>query len=485
MNAPIRRIGIVVAAMFCALLMSSTLIQFVQAKDLRERPGNRRTLLASYSKERGSILVGGNAVAVSKEADDTFKWQRTYPQAKMYAPVTGYYSFTYGAGRGIEGSYDDLLSGSSDSLFYRRLVDVVTGRPPAGATLELTVDPAVQKAAWDALGNQRGAVVALDPKTGAILAMVSKPSYDPNLLADHDLPKVSKAWSTLSTDQDHPLTNRAINGNLYPPGSTFKLITAAAALESGQYTPASELDAPAELDLPQTSVTLPNITGKECGPGGKDNLKHALKISCNTAFGSLGMALGQDKLRSQARKFGYGQSVTVPMRVTPSIFPATLNEPQLAQSAIGQFDVRATPMQVAMVSAAIANGGKEMTPYLVKNVRDSDLDVIDSTDPQEFAKPISGQTASQLNDMMQAVVDGGSGRKAKIPGMKVAGKTGTAQTAKGKAADVWFTGFAPADNPRVAVAVVVEDGGTMADEASGGIVAAPIAKKVMEAVVSR
>ena len=485
MNTPIRRIGIVVAAMFCALLMSSTFIQFVQAKDLQERPNNRRTLLASYSKERGSILVGGDAVAVSTETDDQYKWQRKYPKAKMYAPVTGYYSFTYGKNGGIERTNDEELSGSSDSLFYRRLVDVVTGRPPAGASVETTIDPAVQKAAYDALGDQRGAVVALDPKTGAILAMVSKPSYDPNLLASHDLPSVSKAWTKLTTDKRNPMINRAIGGDLYPPGSTFKLVTAAAALESGKYSPESELDAPAELDLPQTTVNLPNVDGKECGPGGKDNLAHALKISCNTAFGSLGMQLGQDALREQAGKFGFGQSFRVPMRVTPSTFPTSLNQPQLAQSAIGQFDVRATPMQVAMVSATIANGGKEMTPYLVKNVRDSDLDVISSTDPKELAKPISGDTASKLTEMMQGVVDGGSGRKAKIPGMKVAGKTGTAQTAKGKAADVWFTGFAPADNPRVAVAVVVEDGGTMADEASGGIVAAPIAKKVMEAVVSK
>ncbi|AKU14927.1 peptidoglycan D,D-transpeptidase FtsI family protein [Luteipulveratus mongoliensis] len=485
MNSPIRRIGIVAAAMFCALLMSSTLIQFVQAKELQDRPGNRRTLLASYSKERGSILVGGTAVARSDEVDDNFKWQRKYPQPQLYAPVTGYYSFTYGAGRGVEGSYDDLLSGSSDRLFYRRMVDVITGKPPQGATLELTIDPKVQKAAWDALGNQRGAIVALDPKTGAILAMVSKPTYDPNVLAGHDLPGVSKAWTKLSTDKSRPLTNRAIGGDLYPPGSTFKLITTAAALESGQYTPESVLPGPAALDLPQTTVDLPNVDGRPCGPNDKTTMAHALQISCNSAYGSLGMSLGQTKIRDQAHKFGYGQAVTVPMRVTPSIFPTNLNQPQLAQSAIGQFDVRATPMQVAMVSASIANGGREMTPYLVKNVRDKDLDVIDSTDPEEFAKPISKDTAGQINTMMQAVVEAGSGRKAKIPGMKVAGKTGTAQSAKGALSDVWFTGFAPADNPRVAVAVVVEDGGTMADEASGGVVAAPIARKVMEAVVSQ
>lgn len=485
MNAPIRRIGLVVGMMFLSLLLASTLIQVVQADGLREKPGNRRTLLDSYSKERGSILAGGKPVAESKETDDDLEWIRRYPQGKMYAPVTGYFSFTYGAGRGIEKNYDDMLSGTSDKLFYRRIGDLVSGQPPQGASVELTIDPKVQEAAWKGLGDQRGAVVALDPKTGAILAMVSKPSYDPNKLASHDLRSVSSSWDALSKAKNKPLVNRAINGDLYPPGSTFKLVTAAAALESGKYNPDSEGPAPAELNLPQTTGSLPNITGQPCGPNDKTTMEHALEISCNTYFGQLGMDLGEGPLRQQASKFGFGKPVEVPMRSTPSVFPPSLNKPQLAQSAIGQYDVRSTPLQMAMVNAAIANGGKEMNPFLVRNVRDKDLDVIDSTDPKEFAKPISGGTAKSLTSMMQKVVTDGSGKRAQIPGMKVAGKTGTAQTAPGKASDVWFTGFAPADNPRVAVAVVVEEGGTMAQEASGGSVAAPIARKVMEAVVSK
>lgn len=485
MNAPIRRIGLVVGAMFLSLLMAATVIQVVQAEELRERPGNRRTLLDSYSRERGAILAGGNPVAQSAETDDDLQWIRKYPNGPMYAPVTGYFSFTYGAGRGIEQSYDGMLSGTSDRLFYRRLGDLVSGQPPQGASVELTIDPKVQEAAWNALGDQRGAVVALDPQTGAILAMVSKPTYDPNSLASHDLKSVSQAWDRLSTSSDKPLVNRTINGDLYPPGSTFKLVTAAAALETGDYTPQTEGDAPAELDLPQTSATLPNITGQECGPGGRTTMEHALEISCNTYFGQLGMDLGAEALRKQAEKFGFGESHEVPMKTTPSTFPTTLNEPQLAQSAIGQYDVRATPMQMAMVSAAIANGGKQMNPFLVRNVRDKDLDVIDSTDPDKLGEPISKDTATSLTEMMQKVVSNGSGSRAQIPGVDVAGKTGTAQTAPGKAADVWFTGFAPADNPRVAVAVVVEEGGTMAQEASGGSVAAPIARSVMEAVVEK
>lgn len=484
MNSPIRRIGVVAAAMFLSLLLASTMIQFVQAEEFNTADGNRRTLLDSYSRERGSILVGSTPVAQSSPTDDDLQWQRSYPQAKLYAPVTGYYSFTYGSGNGIEDNYDSMLSGTADELFYRRIGDVLTGKPPQGASVELTIDPAAQKAAYDALGNQRGAVIALDPKTGAILAMVSKPSYDPNLLASHDLQAVSRNWEQLSKAPNDPMVNRTIRGDLYPPGSTFKLVTAAAALESGEYTPQSELPAPASLDLPQTSVDLPNVDGQPCGPDNTTDMARALEISCNTYFGQLGMDLGQQPIREQAAKFGYGKPINVPMRATPSVFPSSLNQPQLAQSAIGQFDVRATPLQVAMTSAAIANGGREMNPFLVRNVRDKDLDVIDTTDPSQFARPISSSTASALTQMMERVVSNGSGKNAAIPGMRVAGKTGTAQTGQGKA-DVWFTGFAPADNPRVAVAVVVEDGGTMADEASGGVVAAPIARKVMEAVVSQ
>lgn len=484
MNVPIRRIGIVVALMFISLFASSTIIQFMQADSLAAKPGNRRTLLDSYSRERGSILVDGTAVAESEPTDDDLKYLRKYTQGPLYAAMTGYFSFTYGAGRGIERSYDSLLSGTSDELFYRRLGDLVTGKPVQGASVQTTIDPAAQRAAWDALGNQRGAVIAIEPKTGKILAMVSKPSYDPNLLAGHDLREVSRNWQRLNSAKDKPMVNRALNGDLYPPGSTFKLVTAAAALESGKYTAQSELPAPARLDLPQTSATLPNVDGRPCGPNDRTNMEHAIEISCNTYFGRLGMDLGDEAIRAQAGKFGYGSSVEVPMTSTPSTFPSSLNKPQTAQSAIGQYDVRSTPLQVAMISAAIANGGVTMKPYLMDSVRDSDLSVISSTDPRQQSRPISGQTASTLNQMMQKVVSDGSGRRAQIPGMKVAGKTGTAQTGKGKA-DVWFTGFAPADNPRIAVAVVVEDGGTMADEASGGVVAAPIAKKVMEAVVTQ
>lgn len=484
MNTPIRRLGLVAALMFLSLLVASTVIQFVQAPTLNAKEGNRRTLLDTYGRDRGSILVDGTAMAYSKPTDDTYQRQRVYRDGDLYAPLTGYFSLVYEAGRGVEKTDDSLLSGTDDSLFYRRMSDLISGKQTQGASVELTVDPKVQKAAWDALGDQRGAVVALDPKTGAVLGMVSKPTYDPNRLAGHDLAAVQRNYQSMLKADHNPLFNRAIGGNLYPPGSTFKLVTASAALESGKYNPQSQLPAPARLDLPQTTATLPNVDGQACGPNNRTTMAHAIEISCNTYFGQLGMNLGQDAIRQQAAEFGFGRSVTAPVPSTPSTFPTGMNKPQTAQSAIGQYDVRVTPMQVAMWTSAIANGGKEMTPYTVKSVRDADLDVIRSTDPKTFSKPISSETAASLTEMMQLVVTGGSGKNAAIDGMKVAGKTGTAQTGGGKA-DVWFTGFAPANNPRVAVAVVVEDGGTMADEATGGVVAAPIAKKVMQAVVDQ
>ena len=483
MNAPIRRLSGVVALLFCALLVSSTAIQFVQAKSLQDRPGNRRTLLADYARERGQILVGGGAVAKSVPTKDDLKWLRTYPQGELYSHVTGYYSFTYGAGGGLEGAANDLLSGSADKLFYRRVTDIITGKDQTGASLELTINPAAQKAAEQGLGDQRGAVVALDPHTGEILALVSHPAYDPSVLSSHDTAKVQAAWKRLNADKGRPMLDRAIAGDLYPPGSTFKVVTAAAALESGKFTEESQIPGPASLDLPQTSAKLPNDDHQPCGPGNKTSLKHALVISCNTAFGWLGMDLGADALRTQAQKFGFGDKLEIPMSVTPSTVPAELNKPQTAQSAIGQYDVRVTPLQVAMVSAAIANNGLVMQPHLVRRVLSSDLEVIDQPDPVQLSQAVSPDTAAALTRMMEGVVTSGTGTAAQIKGVDVAGKTGTAQHGEGLAPHAWFTSFAPAQDAKVAVAVVVEDGGRAGNEAFGGKVAAPIARSVMQAVL--
>jgi len=485
-NTPIRRLAVVIAALFTALLVASTVVQFTQAKSLNAMASNKRTLLDSYSRERGSIIVAGQAVAKSVPVQDQYRFLRTYPQDKLYAQTTGFYSYAVGAPYGLEHAADDLLSGDADTLFVRRMTDLITGRKTSGATIELTLDPKAQEAADKALGDNKGAVVALDPKTGAILAMVSHPSYDPNPLSSHDLNKAAKAWQALSTDKDKAYLNRTING-VYPPGSTFKVVTAAAALESGVVSDEnSTVPGPPELDLPLTSTNLPNEDGRACGPGNETTLIHALEISCNTAFGSLGLELGGEKIRAQAAKFGFGDALQIPMRVSVSSVPADLNAPQAAQAAIGQYDVRATPLQMAMVAAGIANQGSVMTPYLIQSVRSANLDIIESTpDPVELSQAVSEQTASTLTKMMVSVVDNGSGARAQIDGVEVAGKTGTAQHDPGKPPHAWFISFAPATDPKVAVAVVVEDGGVTGSEIGGGRVAAPIAREVMEAVLSR
>jgi penicillin-binding protein A len=485
-NAPLRRLAVVVFALFAMLLASSTWIQFVRADELNADARNSRTLLREVGRERGPIVVAGTPVAQSVEDgdDDVYEYQRTYSEPRLYAHVTGFYSVFFGA-TGLEQAAGDLLSGTADQLFYRRISDLLTGAEPRGAVVETTLVPPVQQAATEALGSQRGAVVALDPSTGEILAMVSSPDFDPNALASQNAQEANATRQALLEDPARPLENRAISGRLYPPGSVFKLVTAAAALESGQFDENSVLPGPAELDLPQTNVNLPNSGGRPCGANDQVSLTDALRISCNTAFGALGLQLGDGPLREQAQAFGFGQDLRIPLRVTPSSVPEEMNEPQTAQAAIGQFDVRVTPLQMAMVSAGIANRGVVLEPTLVRVVRSQDLEVIDESSPTELSRAVSAETAAALTRMMITVVADGTGRAAQVDGVTVAGKTGTAQHAEGSAAHAWFTAFAPAEDPRVAVAVVVEEGGDAGDQASGGRTAAPIARAVIEAVLAR
>lgn len=485
MNSPIRRLAVVAFLMFTALLISTTYIQFVTADELRERPENRRTLLSTYSRDRGPILVDGQPIAQSEPTSDELRRIRVYPQGEEYAHVTGYFSFIYGADGGLEGAANGELAGTADTLFYRRLVDLVTGTEPRGASLELTLDADMQRAAAQALGDRRGAVVALDVSTGAVLAMVSHPTYDPNALASHRLGSVEQAWAELTGDPANPMVNRAIAGDTYPPGSVFKLVVTAAALESGRYNAESQLEAPLTYTLPGTSTSIPNFGGSRCGPADEVSLADALRVSCNTSYAWLANELGDDALREQAQAFGFGQSWEIPMTTTASRYPDEPDDAQTALTGIGQHDVRVTPLQIAMISAAIANEGVAMEPYLVGVVRDQDLNAVSRTTPQELGQAISSQTARELTDMMVQVVENGTGTNAAIPGIQVAGKTGTAEYSSSGAAHAWFTGFAPANNPSVAVAVVVESASQDWTGETGGSVAAPIAQAVLEAGVNR
>ncbi|RHA37147.1 peptidoglycan D,D-transpeptidase FtsI family protein [Cellulomonas rhizosphaerae] len=481
MNQPLRRLATVVIVMFIALMGATTWVQFFSAKDLNADPRNARTLYREFGNARGPIVVGGKAIAESVKVDDPFNYQRKYADGELYSALTGFYSIVNGSTE-LEYAENANLTGKSDQLFFSRVRDLLTGRQPEGAAVETTINAEAQKAAFDGLEGQAGAVVAIEPSTGRILALVSTPGYDPNKLASHSSKKASAAYSKLLDTDGNPLRSNATR-ETYPPGSTFKLVTAAAALESGEYQASTELPAPVRLDLPQTTASIGNFGGGGCGAD-PITLADALRVSCNTAFAQLGMDVGVDALREQADRFGFDDDdLTIPMGTATSRFPATANAPQTAQAAIGQFDVQATPLQMAMVSAAIANGGRLMTPYVVDRVRAADLSVVSETKPTLKSTAVSPGTASTLRDMMIGVVQSGSGTAAQISGVQVAGKTGTAQNAEGAAPHAWFTGFAPADNPKVAVAVIVEHGGNAGSEATGGRVAAPIARAVMEAVL--
>jgi peptidoglycan glycosyltransferase len=478
MNRSLRRVALAALVMFLALLVNANVVQVGQADSLKNNPDNHRILYSQYSHRRGAIVVDGHAVALSKKSHGVYKYLRTYPGGAAYAPITGYYSFNYGA-TGIENAENDILSGDSDKLFVRRLSDYFTGRTPQGGSVVLTINDKAQQAAYQALQGKRGAVVALNPQTGAILALATAPSYDPNLLATHNFAAADRSYQQLNRrSAGSPLLDRAIQ-QTYPPGSTFKVITAAAALESGRFTPSSQLQAPNQLKLPQTTHTLQNFQGEQCNGGQPISLFDALRVSCNTAFGGLGLRLGQGEIRKQADAFGFGSSVSIPMTVASSVYPDNISPPEVAFSAIGQDSDAVTPLQMAMVAAAVGNGGVVMQPYLVAKTLAPDLSTLSTASSHELRRAVRPSVAAELTRMMQAVVTSGTGTAAQIPGVSVAGKTGTAENQPGQPTHAWFIGFAPAQNPQVAVAVLIEHGGV------GGVAAAPIARQIMQAVLGQ
>ncbi|MFT4123045.1 MAG: penicillin-binding protein 2 [Microbacteriaceae bacterium] len=483
MNRQLKRVSVLVLLMFVTLFGSTSVIQVLVADQLKNDSRNTRTLYASYSAQRGSILVDGEPIAQSVATDDEYKYQREYTNGKLYAPVTGY--FTLGQGStGLEDSLNDYLSGTANAQFFDQVAAIFSGQDPKGASVETTIDPVVQKAAYKALGDNNGAIVALDPSTGDILALVSKQSYDPNDLAVHDTTSVLEKYQALLADEDDPLIDRAIAGDLYYPGSTFKLVVAAAALETGDYTIDSEFDNPSTLTLPGTTTSISNAEGGTCGGTDTATIATAIELSCNIPMAELGLELGQDTIAAKAADFGFGKEIDIPMSVTPSIYPTGMDDAQTMLSAFGQYEDRVTPLQMALVSAAIANGGVEMQPTLVDQIIASDLSVISDPEPSVYSTPMSSSTASALTAAMVSSVESGAASNATIDGVSVAGKTGTAQNGGDLPYTLWFTGFAPADDPQVAIAVVVEDGGGLGQSGWGNLVAAPMAKKVLEAVLS-
>lgn len=498
MNKPIRTISVFVMLLFAALMINATYLQYFAPAKYDDDARNRRVIDAEFSRQRGAILVGRDPVAESVKADDLYKFQRTYPKPLLYAGITGYFAYG-GSITGLEKSQNKVLSGDDSRLFVNRLIDLLGDKGPQGGDVELTIDSKAQKAAYDGLtslpGNVKGAVVALEPSTGKILAMATTPTFDPNKVATHDFAANQKAFDKLDADPDKPLLNRAVQMAL-PPGSTFKVVTAAAAISSGKYDADSMVPGGDTYQLPQTSGEsgLIDNEGRSCG-GKTVKFTQAMENSCNTVFAQLAVEVGDEAMQKQAEAFGFNtdlggfddlQGTNGRSTLTPSTFPTDMNPPQTGQSGIGQFEVRATPLQMAMVAAGIANQGAVMKPYLVDQVQSADSDTVATTDPEKLSQAVTPETAKEVTKLLVATVNDGTASPAAIPGIQVAGKTGTAQSGQENVSPyAWFVSFAPADNAKVAVAVMIESADIPRDDVAGGKWGGPIAKDVMEAVLNQ
>lgn len=481
MNKTIRRASVFALLLVLALLGRATWVQGYEGKALANDKKNRRKTIAQYAQPLGNIVVAGSPVTGSKRTEGgDLAYKRDYTDGRLYAAVTGYSSQAYGATQ-LEGIYADVLDGTDSRL--KNPVDALTRKQAEPGTVLTTIDPAVQKAGYKALGNKKGAAVAIDPKTGRILGMVSTPSYDPSKIAGLT---DGKEWQRLMADEDKPLVNRALRQPL-PPGSTFKLVVAAAALEDGLYGSVdTATDSPNPYTLPGTRTVLPNENAS--APCENASIRTALRYSCNNVFGKMAVDLGQDKVKAMAEKFGFNdKELDVPVRAYASVYPSGMDKAQTGLTGIGQFDVTATPLQMAMVSAAIANDGLMAAPHMVSQVVDSDGDPLQTYEDGDARRIMSSGTAEQLRSAMRTVVEEGTGSNASIAGMEVGGKTGTAQHGENnsKTPYAWFTSYAkdPATGKEVAVAVMIEDSGAARSEVSGNGLAAPVAQKMMKAAL--
>lgn len=490
MERQIRRLAIGFLILFGAIAVNLNYIQVVAADRIANNNANRRLLIQEYEVDRGDIVAADHrtVLADSEPTGGDLKYQRLYPEDPVlgYGHLTGYHSFIFGRTE-LEQAYNDYLSARAEELFPQQLIDEILGRDEQGAGLVLTIDPELQAIAAEGLAGQEGAVAALNPRTGEVLALVSNPPYDPNPLASHEPREVRRAYRQLRPQEpDSPLVSRATD-TFFPPGSAFKIVTAAAALESGR-GPDFSLPNPPSLDLPQTTANLDNFGGQQCSGGSQIDMASALQQSCNVYFAQLAMEVGADTLVDQAHRFGFSEDIPFDIPFVEGEIPDPdafdLDIPALAQSGIGQRDVRTNVLHMALIAGSIGNEGVMMVPRLVSEIRDPDGRILRSFGPEEYGRPMEAGNARTLSEMMVSVVDAGTGTAAQIPGVRVAGKTGTAQTAEGEAPHAWFVAFAPAEAPEIAVAVVVLNGGDLGNEITGGQASAPIAQDLMEAALS-
>jgi penicillin-binding protein A len=473
-------VGLGLVFAFLAVFFQLNYVQIFAAERIAGNNANVRSLLREYSIKRGDIItLDGTTIARSEPTGGRLAYRRTYPQGDLYAHITGFYSINYGETR-IESAYHDVLLGDAGVISMQDIQDEFLDSEEQGDDVRLTIHSRLQQVARDALGSNQGAVVALDPQTGEVRAMWSNPSYDPTPLASHDAKEARAHWRSLNPKSpDSPLVSKSTSRG-YAPGSTVKVISTAAALES-RYEPDSVFEDPVELDLPQTDETLTNFTKTSCA-GGQIDLFTALEVSCDTTFAMIGMEI-PDEVREMAEAMGFNEPLPFDVGTEASLFPEVGddNKPFQAYAAIGQGDVLATPLQMALVAATVANGGEVPRPRLVREVIDPSGGVVELMEPEMLGSAMSTDTARETTEMMVAVVATGTGVAAQMPGVEVAGKTGTSQTIEGANPHAWFIAFAPANDPQLAVAVIVENGGEVGSEATGGALAAPIAKAVLEA----
>ena len=493
MNRALRRVSLICLVLFVALLVNINWVQGFDASSLANEPGNGRTVSSTLQFQRGSIVTADQQIIAFSKMNKNFgEYQRHYPGGPIYAPVTGY--DTLFSQTGIEGAENKELAGTDPALEVHNLIDLISGKKKKGATVTVTVNSAAQQAAYAALkttGREAG-VVALNPQTGAIIAMASYPSFDPGLLATLDGKKLNANDKRLLADPRHPLINNALS-TTFPPGSTFKIVTSSTAFQTGKVaSDTTPVYAPTKLILPDTSIPLINDDGAACNDGGnptgngKVPLIYAFTVSCNTVFGAIGERLSGAALKAEGTKYGFNNpnlTVAEGMQAATSNLPLYTDPAQRAGAAIGQESDTVTPLQEAMLSATVANDGTLMKPYLVQKVTAPDLSTIQTTAPTTLGTPITPSQAQHLQAMMTSVVASPVGTAhltagtQATGGIMIAGKTGTAQNGINNSGldDAVFTCYAPTSNPQIAVGVVVKGGGFGADAA------APIAVKVIEA----
>ncbi|WP_128379322.1 peptidoglycan D,D-transpeptidase FtsI family protein [Streptomyces cavernae] len=495
MNPTLRKVAIFCGLLTLALLLRANWLQFMQAEKLATDERNKRVQIEQFSAPRGDIVVGGKAVTGSTEADGSdLKYKRTYVDGPMYAPVTGYASQAQGMSL-LEKTYDGILSGQDDSLAFQRFTDMVSGKGPRTGSVVTTIDPKAQKAAYEGLTDlegARGAVVALEPATGKVLALASAPSYDPSVFAGNTF-KESDRFVALDKKKSKPLANRPLR-ETFPPGSTFKILTAAAAVEHGVVT---DVDASSGAPSPYQLPLSTNKIGSQAGDAvcGNASLKTAMQYSCNNVFLDVANKLGQEKMRETAEKFGFNEDVysedNGDLRAVQSLYPEDLDKPGTALTGMGQGSLTTTPMQMAMITAALANDGKLMQPYIVDEVRGPDLSTLKKTEPREMSQAVSPETAKKVQEMMEFTAKEGSAQRAQIDGITVGGKTGTAQRGVDVADEVpygWFVSYGKnSDGASVAVAVFIDptDMDISRADISGGRLGAPLARSVMQAVLQK